>query len=430
MLWLLLLPLLLAVVRGKECASLTRQECLLETFACRWKQQGRSRLFECESTTFAEEVSKHFPRMPKAVPSNERGRCVKPEISHLHSDACFRDQTLEVVGDCGCNTRSESTYVIPTHHTPELLNHTSLLANTVFVFLHVNKAAGSTMKGILADVLYWNQWDGAAYGSQTGWDFLPPSLLSSNASPAPPLAHSLSKSADFMYSQCGQRFASLQQASEFVQTKGFQLSQAQQCPLRAVWGNRAMGLCDLFPNTPCTYLTVLRNPVTRALSDYEYFCVQGAENRHKWTPDMIQRGKCELSPVEWFLAMRTSPYFLVERLTRGCDAQCGVDAAIANLLHPCVRYLLVEKFDDGLRQLRETYGPAFARAIDSYFEQPVSRNARKPVGDSLREISALEMQQLTELLRDDMLVYQAAVKHYHGQWTNIPLESCNAVLTA
>ncbi|KAH9251914.1 hypothetical protein BASA81_010118 [Batrachochytrium salamandrivorans] len=352
LLWLLLL---IQSGLGKECISLTKRECLLETFACRWKQQGRSKLFQCESATASTEVmSKHFPRMAKAVlPDWGLGnRCVKPEISHLHSDACFRDQTLEVVGDCGCNTQSENTYVLPTNAKPELLNHTSLLANTVFVFLHVNKAAGSTMKNILADVLYRNQWDGAAYGSQTGWDFLPPNLLLvSNASfSTPQLAHSLTKNTDFMYSQCGQRFVSLQQANEFVWTKGFQLSQAQQCPLRMVWGNRAMGLCDLFPGKPCTYLTILRNPVTRALSDYQYFCLQGAENRHKWTPDMIQRGKCELSPSEWFLTMKTSPYFLIERLTRGCDSKCGVDTAIANLLNPCVRYLLVEKFDDGLRQ--------------------------------------------------------------------------------
>jgi hypothetical protein len=231
-----------------------------------------------------------------------------------------------------------------------------------------------------------------------------------------------------MHSACGERFSTFDEAGDFLLNEGHPLSAAQECPLRFVWGNSAMGLCDHFPGMPCVYFIVLRDPLSRAMSDYFYFCVDGAEGKKKWTEDMITRGECNLNPLQWFKSMRTSPFFFQERLTRSCDPNCGVRAALTNLFHPCVRYILVEKFADGLRRLKEAFAPAFDDAIDSYLESPRRVNRRGHGSNraklKTRIISNSTMDRLKEWLREDYIIYDEAVRRYEEQW-NRPLESCN-----
>ena len=104
-----------------------------------------------------------------------------------------------------------------------------------------------------------------------------------------------------------------------------------------------MGLCDNFPGKPCRYFTLLRNPFDRAISEFVYFCVLGSENRKKWTSLMKTRGRCDLTMSEYFEKGFNSPTMLTEHLTMGCDKKCGVDAAIQNLRHGCMRYALLPR---------------------------------------------------------------------------------------
>jgi hypothetical protein len=231
-----------------------------------------------------------------------------------------------------------------------------------------------------------------------------------------------------LYTACGERFSSFQQVSDYVLDQGHMLTTAEHCPLRFIWGNAAMGLCDHFPGMPCVYFIVLRDPLSRALSDYTYFCLDGAENMKKWTKEMVLKGECNVGVLQWFRSMRTSPYFYLERLTRSCDANCGVQTAINNLFHPCVRYLLLDRFSDGLGRLKETFHPVFDYAIDSYFTAPKRVNRRghgvNRAKLKTRVVSNSTLAKLKEWLREDYLIYDEAVKRYEEQW-NRPIESCN-----
>jgi hypothetical protein len=185
-----------------------------------------------------------------------------------------------------------------------------------------------------------------------------------------------------------------------------------------------MGLCDEFPHSPCVYLTVIRDPVSRALSYYQYFCTDGAENRHKWTSEMRKLGECNMSPLEWFQTMRTSPFFLQERLTRACDPECGVQAAKHNLFNPCMRYLLVERFQDGLERLKRTFGRVFAPAVDAYLNMPRVKNSNALRVNFTSKFGVQQLQALKALLKEDEEVYTEAVAKYKDQWDQ-PIVSCN-----
>ena len=231
-----------------------------------------------------------------------------------------------------------------------------------------------------------------------------------------------------MHTACGERFSTFDDAAKYLLDEGQPLSSAHDCPLRFVWGNAAMGLCDHFPGMPCVYFTVLRDPLSRALSDYFYFCVDGAEGRKKWTPEMLARGECNMNPLQWFTSMRTSPFFYQERLTRSCDANCGVQAALENLMHPCVRYILLESFTDGLKRLQKAFSPAFDEAIDSFLRMPKRVNKRGHGSNraklKTRVISNSTLEKLKDWLREDYIIYDEAVRRYEEQWER-PIESCN-----
>ena len=67
---------------------------------------------------------------------------------------------------------------------------------------------------------------------------------------------------------------------------------------RFVTGAHAMGACEL-TERPCVYFTVLRDPVDRVVSEYEYFCVRGREDDKEWSADMKRAGACDATLLEW-----------------------------------------------------------------------------------------------------------------------------------
>jgi hypothetical protein len=442
------------------CSELyTRRGCHYHSRKCTWKQQGNvAGLFRCEtkdefrklSILPYKRVGSQHQKLASSLLQHPIFKCAKKQIIDLSDEPCYSNSNMNI-DSCGCGTDNERTYVIPQFKEPWILSNNTLAKSTMFVFIHANKAAGETIKAISYNGLSHHSWDGAGYGTRTGWQYLEQTFwpvisnrfgrirgaskesLRELAVPMNSKELLNSNRGGIMYSQCGERFSSFEDVNDFVLDQGYSLSSARECPLRFIWGNSGMGLCDHFPGRPCVYFISLRDPLSRALSDYYYFCVDGAEGRKKWTREMIEKGECNVGPLQWFQSMRTSPYFFVERLTRGCDAGCGAQAALANLFHPCVRYILVEKFADGLHQLRRHFYPAFSQAIEDYLHHPmkINRRGHGQMRSKLktREISNSTLETLRQWMADDYVVYNEAVRRYEEQWSK-PLASCNAKVTS
>ena len=66
-------------------------------------------------------------------------------------------------------------------------------------------------------------------------------------------------------------------------------AQAMHSIPRFIAGPHALGHCELTAR-PCVYLTVLRDPYQRIVSEYDYFCVQGSERRSEWNVRWREEG--------------------------------------------------------------------------------------------------------------------------------------------
>lgn len=317
----------------------------------------------------------------------------------------------------------------------------------MFVFVHVNKAAGETFKSVLFGVLGYNRWDGAGFGTREGWPFLgqtfwPVLALGRNlkknvlARSVGELEYGTDSRGDILYSACGKKFSNREQVVKYVVKNGYSLAQARECPLRFVWGNAAFGLCDHFPGRPCVYITILRDPVARAISEYNYFCLDGAEGKKKWIPEWERKGECPIGILQWYHERRTNPEFYIDRFTRGCDSKCGLEAARMNLFNPCVRYLLTNRFSDGLEKLQSKFGKVFKGAIDDYLDAPLTAKRLNVRGHGKQQsrlktvsFSNATLDRLREMLHDDLKLYREAESRYDAQWSQ-PVVSCNSRLTS
>lgn len=199
------------------------------------------------------------------------------------------------------------------------------------------------------------------------------------------------------------------------------------CPMRAVWGGISLGLCQHFPGRPCIYLVSLRNPIERAISNYNYVCVKGAEDRKGWLPEWKKKGRCPVTILQFFEMNITHPLLYTNRLTRGCDKNCGAQVALKNLRHPCVRYLLLERFDESLNKLSKVIGPGLKPAIKKYLNNQKKENASPYSWRTIRQIRNKQiMKKLKIMLAQDEAIYELAVKHFDEQWEDdYPLVSCN-----
>eukprot|EP00515_Schizochytrium_aggregatum_P011549 CAMPEP_0202083344 /NCGR_PEP_ID=MMETSP0964-20121228/23348_1 /ASSEMBLY_ACC=CAM_ASM_000500 /TAXON_ID=4773 /ORGANISM="Schizochytrium aggregatum, Strain ATCC28209" /LENGTH=351 /DNA_ID=CAMNT_0048651045 /DNA_START=24 /DNA_END=1079 /DNA_ORIENTATION=- len=338
----------------------------------------------------------------------------------------------------------------PATGTPLLASQ--LEEQAAIAFLHVNKAGGQTVKHVLFEAVRTARWDGAGLGTIKGWAKIdsvfrrPPR---SRASGDPRALHGVG-SADaaggepaLLLQGRARRLDRLGQGQAgdplfFDCGVGAKLLRhtpngTLPCALRAVWGSMSMGLCDLLAPRPCFYLLNIRDPVQRAISEYNYFCVQGAEGRRKWRPEWRATGRCPLNIVEYFEAGLAAPSILVERITRGCDSACGVAAAKSNLDHPCMRFLMLEHLADDAARLSKLLGKgALRKAFDNFVRDATSgtsqhRRNQTPWSRRVRlQVSNVTlMVKLKELMADDILVYEHALSRREAKWGQ-PLEACPA----
>jgi hypothetical protein len=306
-------------------------------------------------------------------------------------------------------------FILPHNHNNE--NYTMspdiLSTKTIFNFIHLNKAGGTFIK---EDVFYGvakeKRWNGAGFGSITGWDVL--SKGCSNTT------YKLTGKTSILDAfACGE-------PAQLTPCGPSNKLSTNRCPLRLLWGSQAMGLCQFIPNQPCTSVIVLREPIKRMISMYNYACVVGAENMKKWPAAWKLKGYCPLSLLEFVESIYASKTSLVERLTHASDPnpECALNLAYKNLRHPCIRYLLLEKLKDGMIKLAQSWGPTMGKYIDAALRIP-ARN-KTPLEKRTEEqiANGTVMAELHRLLYLDIQLYNKALEDYDKQW-HVPLQSCN-----
>ena len=210
-------------------------------------------------------------------------------------------------------------------------------------FVHVPKAGGTYFKSLL----HANEArrERALGGPDPRWD---PELVKSW--PTRPLVDMTEHSyANVMWRYANRDFP----ASQF---SGDGMRASYDAGYRAVSkGALSFGSCEHI-DAPCAYLTVLRDPMERFVSHYSYLCLEGSEGMTSWDPEWIAEEEkyrdlgCPASPSEFLGRVGK----LTQLFAPGADPEsaCGVEAAKRNLVSPCVRYLLLDKLDDGLARMR------------------------------------------------------------------------------
>ena len=234
------------------------------------------------------------------------------------------------------------SYLIPNpkeDRATNALSETQLERDAIFVFIHINKAGGTLIKEeVFKPVAVDRNWDGAGFGSTVGWRQLLKLCTSKSGNDVTPdEAMACGKSVPL--SSCGP-------------------VSGGKCPLRLLWGTHAMGICQLHPNQPCVMTVILRHPIQRAISQYNYVCVEGKEGQKKWAESWKLAGRCPLTLLQFLETDLTSKTFLIDHLARTVDPNCGFAIALENLSHPCVRFLLLDQLSDGLKRLATAWGPA------------------------------------------------------------------------
>lgn len=319
----------------------------------------------------------------------------------------------------------------PIPGTDYALNKDLLLNRVVFLFIHVNKAGGTFIKEeVFQRIANEHQWNGAGFGSLDGWNSfskkcVPAKALEQSHETVIPGWKRLSPKEAFV---CG-KWADLSPCGPVI------VPPATACPFRLMWGSHAMGLCGAYPKKPCVMLTVLRHPIKRVISQYNYLCIEGKENRKNWKPAWKEANFCPLSLLEFADSELTSQTFLIDHMARAADSKCGLVIALRNLQHPCLRFLLLDKLVDGLQRLTQELGPAFRPVLEreardaneTLYSQSMKNHTPYPNRTMVQVRDAGLMKELTERYKLDVTFYEKAVELYEKQW-EIPLQSCNPIV--
>ena len=228
------------------------------------------------------------------LPVSVSNRCSHVKtIQHLSQDHCYSPEGRSLIRECSHSDSNHTVYQITRiHPTAQPLTNDTIGRKLLIAFIHVNKAGGSTIKrSVLFPSIAKHRWDAGAFGTFKAWkDGGLGTPWMSDAVVAPVGKVKYSDIQEPLYTRCG----------SIVNNPSTPFQSLHQCPLRVVWGSIAMGLCDHFPNMPCVYLITLRDPLERAISNYNYVCVEGKENRKKWLPEWKLNDFCPLDIVSFF----------------------------------------------------------------------------------------------------------------------------------
>ena len=276
-------------------------------------------------------------------------------------------------------------------------------------FVHIPRTGGDAFARLLADMLHRME---AKIGVDGRWDGTLTSKWSSN-----PLVDFTSNA----YANTMWHYTHRLPPTQFS-GKGMEASYLE--GRRAISkGALSMGACDAI-DAPCAYLTLLREPLDRYMSLYAYLCLEGGEEMTSWTEEWRAEAEkyrvsgCPATPLEF---MNRVPTFL-PLLAPGAspDTTCSVEAAKRNLAAPCMRYVLLERLDDGLNKMRDRL-PDFANITtnvqradhdDSETRLTPKRRARL---DSYLSDSHM-MAEIRSKLAGEFDVYKFAAENYETQW--------------
>ena len=185
-------------------------------------------------------------------------------------------------------------------------------------------------------------------------------------------------------------------------------------------GQYGMGFCDAV-DAPCVYLTVLRDPVDRYLSHYKYSCLKGSEGKAQWEEEWKHAGHCPLDPIEFMDYLGPNLDWTYQLAPGAKDAATRAAQSKINLNSNCVRYLILEKYQDGIAKLRSTY-QEFSR-VGLHWG---ARNAQPQLAPSeaarLRKYmsNATIMETIKRRHAKMQEVYDHAVANYDKNWARAP----------
>ena len=274
------------------------------------------------------------------------------------------------------------------------LSRNALSHRTVYVFIHVNKAGGTLLKeDVFKPAAIAHKWDGGGYGTVE--------------------VHSLDANCRHSVENAGLACGKIVPLTRCGPIGG------GKCPTRAVWGNLALDQCAN-RTQPCVQVIVLREPVSRLVSQYNYVCVDGREDRKKWLASWKAADKCPLSLEEFLLSPSlTTPSLMVKRLVGiGGDpnSECALEQAKRNLIHPCVRFLLLDRLSDGLKRLSTAWGTA----MEPFLRRASRDDKRNASPYPPRTIAQMEnaamMKRIRIRLQNDIKLYEFAQQMYEEQW--------------
>ena len=185
-------------------------------------------------------------------------------------------------------------------------------------------------------------------------------------------------------------------------------------------GQYGMGFCDAVDG-PCVYLTVLRDPVQRYLSHYKYSCLKGSEGKAQWEEEWKAVGHCPLDPIEFMDHLGPNLDWTYQLAPGAKDVAARAAQSMTNLDSNCFRYLILEKYHDGIGKLRSTF-PEFSHVGLNWG----ARNAQPQLAASelarLRRYmsNATIMETIKRRHAKMQEVYDHAVANYDKNWARAP----------
>lgn len=403
-----------ALGKGKTFAEIDKEE--LDQRLC---ANGAPCERRCDATTSAnahDDVNRYFVVQGLQSPTGARLKGALDRWSNGEKRASesgffnVDEEKFDVVQTAGVDESDvEKPYLLPRDGFKkgiEQKGNTSMF----YHFIHIPKAGGTNFQTVMASV---QNGLNRRYGSAVRRDLLPAGYFASAYSTAPLIDTTIRGVAVTAHQMMRKDKGAF--ATDFLRgayDKGQRIISK---------GPYSMGICST-TEAPCVYLTVIRDPFERFMSHYKYSCLEGSEGQSMWLPEWKAKGECPLSPYEW--AVYTMGDDWTQLLVPGVNPRhstCHDEAFKNNIMSGCVRYLLMEKLEDGLRKMK-TRLPDFAR-LDIGVERGAFKNGSNnkltpKLRDRLNKYMADEksINEVKKLLEYQTKLYQFAVDNYEKSW--------------